>query len=73
MALKRKKEPPKEKLYTFDEVCTILQVDRRKLMEWVQYRKIPHIRINGQVRFKMSEIARWMMEKQKPRKKFSFE
>ncbi len=72
MALKRKKEPPKEKLYTFDEMRTILQVDRRRLMEWVQYRKIPHVRIKGQVRFKMSEIAQWMMEKKKPPQKFSF-
>jgi len=63
----------KEKLYTFDEMAKMLQVDRRTLMEWVQYHKIPHVRINNDyVRFRMSEIAAWVQKKNKEQKKDKF-
>ena len=42
MALRRReKEKKREKLYTIDEMAALLEVDRRKLVEWVQYRRIP--------------------------------
>jgi excisionase family DNA binding protein len=72
----RNKESQKERLYTFEEMSKILQVDTRTLMEWVQYHKIPHVRINNDyVRFRMSDIAKWVQKKNElpqKRDKFSF-
>lgn len=64
---KNKQEPvKKEKMYTFQEMCQILQVDRRTLLEWVQYHKIPYVRVNEElVRFRMSDIEKWVVEKHK--------
>lgn len=67
---KNKQEPvKKEKMYTFQEMCQILQVDRRTLLEWVQYHKIPYVRVNEElVRFRMSDIEKWVVEKHKGQK-----
>jgi excisionase family DNA binding protein len=68
---KKKTEPQKEKLYTVDEMCKLLQIDRRNLVEWVQYRRIPYVLVNGEsVRFKLSDIATWVKHKNKPRDSF---
>ncbi|MFA6448544.1 MAG: helix-turn-helix domain-containing protein [bacterium] len=61
---KKKKEPPRERLFTTDEMAKILQVEKRVLVEWVQYRRIPHVIIDGRnVRFKLSDIAKWVRDK----------
>jgi len=62
----------REKLYTFDEMCQMLQLDRRTLYEWVQYHKIPYVRVNEElVRFRLSDIAQWVKSKNtQPRKKY---
>lgn len=64
----------KEKMYSFQEMCQILQVDRRTLLEWVQYHRIPYVRVNEKlVRFRMSDIEKWVVEKNKHKKqKFQF-
>lgn len=66
------KEEPKEKLYTIDEMAALLDVEKRTLVEWVQYRQIPYIVVNGElVRFRVSEIVEWVKSKKKDtRQKF---
>lgn len=69
---RKKKAPPKERLYTIDEMCTLLQVERRTLVEWVQFHRIPFIKVDGRIiRFKLSDIARWVKDKNKEKEKFS--
>lgn len=66
------KEPPKEKLYTIDEMAALLEVEKRTLVEWVQYRRIPYIVVNNElVRFRISDIVEWVKSKKKEsRQKF---
>lgn len=69
MARNKEEAVKKEKMYTFEEMCQILQVDRRTLLEWVQYHKIPYVRVNEEhVRFRMSEIEQWVVAKHKSKK-----
>ncbi len=63
--------PPKERLFTIDEMAKILQVEKRILVEWIQYRRIPYVMVDGRyVRFRISDIAKWVREKNKPAQKF---
>ena len=67
---KKKTEPPKERLFTIDEMAKILEIEKRQLVEWVQFRRIPHVKIDGKyVRFKMSDIAKWIRDKNRPHEK----
>ena len=51
----------KERLYTVDEMCKILNVERRTMVDWVQHHKIPHVRVDkDKVRFRMSDISVWL-------------
>jgi len=72
MALRtRKKEQKHEKLYTLDEMAALLQVDRRKIVEWVQYRRIPYVLLNGEkIRFRMTDIAEWVENRAQPKPAF---
>jgi excisionase family DNA binding protein len=62
MALRTvKKQEKREKLYTIDEMSALLQVERRKIVEWVQYRRIPYVLVAGEkIRFRISDIAEWV-------------
>jgi excisionase family DNA binding protein len=64
---KKKKLPPKERLFTMEEMANILQVEKRMLVEWVQYRRIPYVMVDGSlIRFRMSDIAKWVKDKNRP-------
>ncbi|HOC92832.1 MAG TPA: helix-turn-helix domain-containing protein [bacterium] len=68
---RKKNEPPKERLYSIPEMSKMIQVDERTLVEWVQYRRIPHVRVDEKlVRFKLSDIAKWVRDKNKPPQKY---
>ncbi len=67
---KKIKEPPKERLFTVEEMAKVLQVDKRTLVEWVQFRRIPYVKVDGRfVRFRLSDIAKWVREKNRPQHK----
>lgn len=71
---KKQKEEKHEKLFTVDEMAALLDVEKRQLVEWVQYRRIPYVKVNNtQIRFRVSDIAEWVKESQKKfiRPKFS--
>ncbi len=68
---RKKNEPPRERLYSIPEMSKMIQVDERTLVEWVQYRRIPHVRVDNKlVRFKLSDIAKWVRDKNKPPQKY---
>lgn len=65
MARKKKKEK-KEHLLTIKEMAALLKVDDRTIVEWIQYRRIPFVRVDGEfIRFRLSDIAKWVQDKQK--------
>ncbi|HOO56870.1 MAG TPA: helix-turn-helix domain-containing protein [bacterium] len=67
----KNKPEHKEKLYNIDDMAKLLNVDKRILVEWVQYRRIPYVLVNGElIRFRLSEIAKWVKHKNKPEEKF---
>ena len=62
----KKKPIKKEKLFTLDEMAALLKVDRRLLVEWVQYRRIPYVLVGGgHIRFRISDIADWVESRAK--------
>lgn len=54
-----------EKLLTIQQVCEILQVSQSLVYKWVHYRYIPHIKIGTMLRFRESDIDRWVKVKMK--------
>ncbi|HOX27800.1 MAG TPA: helix-turn-helix domain-containing protein [bacterium] len=73
MPQKKSPKPERERLFTIDEMSVLLQVDRRKLVEWIQHRRIPFVVVNrDHIRFKMSDIAEWIGTRNKPKGKFRF-
>lgn len=67
-------KPQREKLYTIEEMAALLNVDKRKLVEWVQHRRIPYVKVNNElIRFRVSEIVEWVKKKQNAKKKQTFE
>jgi len=49
-----------EKLLTPEKVCEMLAIEKSTLYAWTSKRRIPFIKVNGLLRFKESEIVRWL-------------
>ena len=61
----------RERMLSVDEMAALLKVEKRELVEWVQYRRIPFVRVNNQyIRFRMSDIVEWIKTSHKEREKF---
>jgi len=54
-----------EKLLTPEKVCEILGIERSTLYSWTRKELIPHIKVNGLLRFKEEEINRWLKMKER--------
>ncbi|MFW6140782.1 MAG: helix-turn-helix domain-containing protein [Acidobacteriota bacterium] len=54
-----------EKLLTPEKVCEILRIERSTLYSWTRKELIPHIKVNGLLRFKEEEINRWLKMKER--------
>jgi excisionase family DNA binding protein len=55
----------REKLYTPKEIADLLNVETRTIVEWVQYRRIPFVRVNNElIRFRISDIVDWVKSRQ---------
>jgi len=52
-----------EKLLKVEEVCDLLQVSRSTVYEWTHIQYIPHYKFPNGVRFKESEVERWLNKK----------
>lgn len=61
---KIQEKPEKEKLLTIKELAKLMKVDKRTLIEWVQYRRIPYVLVDKKfIRFRLSDIADWINKK----------
>lgn len=49
-----------EKLLTIDELSELIQVSKRTIYEWTHIGFIPHYKLPKGVRFKESEIEKWL-------------
>jgi len=47
-------------LYTVTDVAKALRASPSAVYEWVSLGKIPYVKVNGLVRFRASEIDRWL-------------
>ena len=53
-----------EKLLTIQQVSELLQVSRSLVYKWVHYSFVPYVKIGNIVRFKESELNRWIKNKE---------
>ena len=49
-----------DRLLTINQVSEILQVKRSTIYSWTFTKKIPHVKVNGALRFKEKEISQWV-------------
>lgn len=56
-------------LLTAKELSEILKVSPRTIREWARRNIIPHMKLNGAVRFDEKQIQTWLAKKSKKREK----
>jgi len=49
-----------EKLIGIDDLCRILKLKRSYVYLLTHEKKIPHYKLNGHLRFRLSEIEEWL-------------
>ena len=49
-----------EKLLTIKEICDLFQVSRSTVYEWTHIKFIPHYKFPNGIRFKESEVEKWL-------------
>jgi len=49
-----------EKLWTVEELSEFLQVSDKTIYDWVHKKSIPYQKINRLLRFRPSEIEKWL-------------
>lgn len=54
-----------EKLLTLPQVCDLLQVSPALIYKWVHYGFVPHVKIGTVLRFKESELIRWLQGRER--------
>jgi len=54
-----------ETYFTIDEVARYLNFAEKTIRKWVLNRDIPFIKINQTIRFRLSEIEKWVDEKKR--------
>lgn len=60
-----------ERLLTIKDVCDLLQVSRSTVYEWTHIGFIPHYKLPKGIRFRLSELEKWLSKKyQKGRAKY---
>ena len=63
-----------EKFFTPSELANILGIKPGTIYSWLSRGvDIPHIKIEGTVRFREKAIQDWLMEKERERKRRNFE
>lgn len=53
-----------DRLLTIAEICDLLHVKRSFIYSLTRARKIPYIRIQGLLRFRLSAIESWLAERE---------
>ena len=54
-----------EKLLTINQICESLQVSRSLVYKWVHYDFVPHVKIGTMLRFRESELEKWLKRLEK--------
>ena len=54
-----------EKLLTIKDLCELLQLSKSLLYKWVHYAFIPHVKLGSNVRFRQSEVEKWLKKRSK--------
>jgi excisionase family DNA binding protein len=54
-----------EKLLSPEDVCELLGVEKSTLYSWTSRELIPFIKVNGLLRFRESEILKWLKLKER--------
>ena len=54
-----------EKLLTIKQICEILQLSRSTVYEWVHIGFIPYYKFSNTLRFRESEVDRWLIRRRK--------
>ncbi len=50
----------RHRFLTVNEVGQMLAVSERTIRDWVYRNQIPHIKINGALRFSLAELEKWL-------------
>lgn len=58
----KKEEKQEAKLYTADEVCRLLSIDRSTLWRWGKHRILVGFKIGGLLRYKAEDVEKLMEE-----------
>lgn len=61
----RPEETPQlfEKLWTVTDLAEHLQASKKTIYEWVHLKKIPFLKVGSLLRFRPSEIEKWLSSK----------
>ncbi|MCK5615456.1 helix-turn-helix domain-containing protein [Candidatus Pacearchaeota archaeon] len=54
-----------EKLITIQQLCDLIQVSRSTVYEWTHIGFIPHYKFPNGVRFRISDIEKWLKKRMK--------
>ena len=54
-----------EKLLTPQKLCEILEIEKSTLYSWTSKERVPYLKINGLLRFRKSEIVKWLKLKER--------
>lgn len=54
-----------EKLLTPQMLCEILEIEKSTLYSWTSKELVPYLKINGLLRFRKSEIVKWLKLKER--------
>jgi len=54
-----------EKLLKIEQVANLFQVSKRTIYDWMHVGFIPHYKFPKGVRFKLSEVERWLERRKK--------
>ena len=54
-----------EKLLTVNDMCDLLRVKKPLVYKWVHYGFVPYIKIGGILRFKESQIEKWIKKRER--------
>jgi excisionase family DNA binding protein len=52
-----------EKLLSADEIAELLGVKKSTIYQWTHQKYIPHIKLGNKVRFKPSQIDKWLEQR----------
>ncbi len=47
-------------LVTYEQLSECIKVPKKTLQDWVYKRQIPFVKVGKHIRFKVSEIERWL-------------